>query len=81
MVSPMVCTHPATTLDPGEEIELKLGFAPGPGWDAPFIGNCAEYDYNASGFPEVFGETDNDKDCARIPICRRGDPRLQPACR
>ena len=78
MVSPMVCTHPATTLDPGEWIELKLGFAPGPGWDWDFIRNCAEYDYKASGIPEVFGSTDNDKDCARIPICRRGDPRCDP---
>ena len=31
MVSPMSCTHPATTLAPGEFVELKLGFAPGRG--------------------------------------------------
>ena len=74
MVSPMSCTHPATTLDPGEWVELKLGFAPGPGWDWNVIRNCAEYDYTASGKPEVFGSTDNDKACASIPICRRGDP-------
>jgi hypothetical protein len=78
MASPMSCTHPATTLDPGESIELKLGFAPGPGWDWNFIGNCAAYDYTASGFPEVFGSTDDDRACARIPICRRGDPRCDP---
>ncbi|MDQ2703659.1 MAG: hypothetical protein M3Y43_00685, partial [Pseudomonadota bacterium] len=57
MASPMSCTHPATTLDPGEWVELKLGFAPGPGWDWNFIRNCAAYDYTASGFPEVFGST------------------------
>ena len=78
MASPMICTHPATTLDPGEWVELKLGFAPGPGWDWSFIRNCAEYDYTASGLPEVFGSTDNDRACARIPICRRGDPECDP---
>src|SRR5690606_21784924 len=78
MASPMSCTHPATTLDPREWVELKLGFAPGPGWDWNFIRNCAAYDYTASGFPEVFGSTDNDRACARIPICRRGDPECDP---
>jgi hypothetical protein len=78
MASPMSCTHPATTLDPGEWIELKLGFAPGPGWDWNFIRNCAAYDYTASGFADVFGSTDNDRACARIPICRRGDPECDP---
>jgi hypothetical protein len=78
MVSPMSCTHPATTLNPGEWVELKLGFAPGPGWDWNVIRNCAEYDYTASGKPEVFGSTANDKACASIPICRRGDPRCDP---
>ncbi|RLP27809.1 EB domain-containing protein [Mesorhizobium sp. YM1C-6-2] len=78
MVSPMVCTHPATTLDPGEWVELKLGFAPGPGWNSDAIRNCAEYDYTASGFPDVFGSTADDKACASIPICRRGDPRCDP---
>ena len=78
MASPMSCTHPATTLDPGEWVELKLGFAPGPGWDWSFIRNCAAYDYTASGKPEVFGSTDNDRACARIPICRRGDPECDP---
>ena len=78
MASPMSCTHPATTLDPGEWVELKLGFAPGPGWDWDFIRNCAAYDYTASGKPEVFGSTDNDRACARIPICRRGDPECDP---
>ncbi|MCX7305642.1 MAG: EB domain-containing protein [Hyphomicrobiales bacterium] len=78
MASPMSCTHPATTLDPGEWVELKLGFAPGPGWDWNVIRNCAEYDYTASGKPDVFGSTANDKACASIPICRRGDPRCDP---
>ena len=78
MVSLMSCTHPATTLDPGEWVELKLGFAPGPVWDWNFIRNCAEYDYTASGKPEVFGSTGNDRACARIPICRRGDPDCRP---
>ena len=78
MASPMSCTHPATTLDPGEWVELKLGFAPGPGWVWDFIRNCAAYDYTASGKPEVFGSTDDDRACARIPICRRGDPECDP---
>ena len=47
----------ATTLEPGEWVELKLGFAPGPGWDWNFIGNCAAYDYTASGKPEVLAAT------------------------
>jgi hypothetical protein len=78
MVSPMVCTHPATTLNPGAWVELKLGFAPGPGWDWGAIRNCAEYDYAASGFPDVFGSTADDRACASIPICRRGDPQCDP---
>ncbi|HTV69705.1 MAG TPA: hypothetical protein VMF90_14320 [Rhizobiaceae bacterium] len=72
MVSPMLCTHPATTLNPGESVELKLGFTPGPAWDWPVIRNCAEYDYTASGFAEPFGDTTNDKSCASIPICIPG---------
>jgi hypothetical protein len=74
MVSPMSCTHPATTLNPGEQVQLKLGFAPGPGWDWDYIGNCAEYDYTASG-KEPFGRLDNDRACARIPICIPGRDR------
>ncbi len=75
MVSPMSCTHPATTLNPGEFVELKLGFAPGAGWEANYIRNCAEYDYTASGKTEVFGSTTNDKACATIPICIPGRDR------
>ena len=75
MVSPMSCTHPATTLNPGEFVELELGFAPGPGWEANYIRNCAEYDYTASGKTEVFGSTANDKACASIPICIPGRDR------
>ena len=78
MVSPMVCTHPATTLDPGEWVELKLGFAPGPGWNGRAIRNCAAYDYTASGFPAAFGSTADDRACASIPICRRGDRECDP---
>ncbi|MEQ1941129.1 hypothetical protein ABMA32_01765 [Mesorhizobium sp. VNQ89] len=78
MASPMMCSHPATTLDPGEWVELKLGFAPGPGWNGRNIRNCAEYDYTASDQPEVFGSTGNDRACATIQICRRGDPRCEP---
>jgi hypothetical protein len=78
MVSPMVCTHPGPTLNPGEWVELKLGFAPGPGWDWGAIRNCAEYDYTASGWEHTFGSTADDRACASIPICRRGDPRCDP---
>lgn len=72
LVSPMTCTYPVTTLDPSDSLELKLGFKPGGGWKGRFFANCARYDYDASGKP-VFGRTDNDRACARIPICRRGD--------
>jgi hypothetical protein len=72
LVSPMTCTYPITTLDPGDSLELKLGFKPAGGWKGRFFANCARYDYDASGKP-VFGRTDNDRACARIPICRRGD--------
>jgi hypothetical protein len=74
MASPMSCEHPATTLDPGEEIELKLGFTPGPAWDWGAIRNCAEYDYAASG-KGPFGLSTNDKACASIPICIPGRDR------
>jgi len=72
MASPMSCEHPATTLNPGESKVLKLGFTPGPAWDANFIRNCAEYDYTASGFAAPFGDTTNDKACAAIPLCIPG---------
>lgn len=74
LTSPMKCTHPATTLHPGESVELKLGFKPGPGWDWPGIRNCAAYDYDASGKPH-FGDPTNDKACAVIPICVPGRDR------
>ncbi|MBK8457275.1 MAG: hypothetical protein IPL47_09360 [Phyllobacteriaceae bacterium] len=74
-VSPIVCSHPPLTLNPGQFVDLKLGFQPGPGWNWDVIRNCAEYDYTASGFPHPFGLQNNDKSCASIPICRRGDPR------
>lgn len=72
LASPMTCTYPVTTLDPGDSLELKLGFKPAGRWQGRFLANCARYDYDASGKP-VFGRTDNDRACARIPICRRGD--------
>ena len=74
MTSPMMCEHPATTLDPGESVVLKLGFEPGPGWTWPAIRNCAEYDYTASG-KAPFGDLTNDKACASIPICIPGKNR------
>jgi hypothetical protein len=74
-VSPIMCSHPPTTLNPGQFVDLKLGFKPGPGWQWDVIRNCAEYDYTASGFTHPFGLQSNDKSCASIPICRRGDPR------
>jgi formylmethanofuran dehydrogenase subunit C len=74
-VSPIMCSHPPTTLNPGQFVDLKLGFKPGPGWQWDAIRNCAEYDYTASGFAHPFGLQSNDKSCASIPICRRGDPR------
>ena len=74
MVSPMSCEHPEVTLNPGEFVELKLGFQPGPGWVWSAIRNCAEYDYTASG-KEPFGDPTNDKACASIPICIPGVDR------
>jgi hypothetical protein len=77
-VSPMLCEHPPTTLEPGESVELKLGFTPGPGWEARYIRNCAEYDYTASG-KEAFGDLSNDKACAVIPLCVPGQgPECTP---
>ncbi|WP_244468012.1 DUF11 domain-containing protein [Nitratireductor soli] len=77
MVSPMSCEHPATTLNPGEFVELKLGFQPGPGWTWHGIRNCAEYDYTASG-KGPFGDPTNDKACASISICLPGEPECTP---
>ena len=68
MTSPMLCKHPATTLNPGEFIDLKLSFKPGPGWDARYIKNCAKYNYNESG-KLPFGDPLNDRACASIDIC------------
>ncbi|RWM07308.1 MAG: DUF11 domain-containing protein [Mesorhizobium sp.] len=76
---PMTCTHPVTTLNPGASVNLKLGFKPAAGWQGSVLRNCATYDYHASGKP-LFGSQQNDRACASIPICRRGDrdPRCQP---
>lgn len=77
--TPMTCTHPVTTLNPGASVNLKLGFKPAGGWQGGVLRNCAAYDYQASGKP-LFGSQQNDRGCASIPICRRGDrdPRCQP---
>ena len=77
MASPMMCTHPATTLNPGNSVQLKLGFAPGADWNGRTLRNCAAYNYDASG-KKHFGRQDDDKACASIQICRRGDRDCQP---
>ncbi|MER9401923.1 DUF11 domain-containing protein [Mesorhizobium sp. M0615] len=71
-VTPMTCTYPVTTLNPGASINLKLGFKPAGGWQGSALRNCATYNYGASGKP-LFGSQQNDRGCASIPICRRGD--------
>ncbi|PBB91871.1 hypothetical protein CK215_13000 [Mesorhizobium sp. WSM3864] len=78
--TPMTCTHLATTLNPGASAVLKLGFKPAGGWQGSALRNCAAYDYQASGKP-LFGSQQNDRGCASIPVCRRGDrdPQCQPA--
>ena len=70
--TPMMCTHPVTTLNPGASVDLKLGFKPAGGWQGSVLRNCATYNYGASGKP-LFGSQQNDRGCASIPICRRGD--------
>ncbi|MCA0029276.1 DUF11 domain-containing protein [Mesorhizobium sp. B263B2A] len=70
--TPMICTHPVTTLNPGASVDLKLGFKPAGGWQGSSLRNCATYNYDASGKP-LFGSQSNDRGCASIPICRRGD--------
>lgn len=77
--TPMTCTYPATTLNPGAAVSLKLGFKPAAGWEGGALRNCAAYDYQASGKP-LFGSQQNDRACASIPICHRGDrdPQCQP---
>ena len=77
--TPMTCTYPVTTLNPGASINLKLGFKPAGGWQGSVLRNCAAYDYDASGKP-LFGSQQNDRGCASIPICRRGDrdPQCNP---
>ncbi|RWB32461.1 hypothetical protein [Mesorhizobium sp.] len=69
---PMTCTHPATTLNPGASVDLKLGFKPAAGWQGRVLRNCAAYNYGAGGKP-LFGSQQNDRGCASISICRRGD--------
>ncbi|MEP6563729.1 MAG: hypothetical protein ABJB10_01235 [Mesorhizobium sp.] len=70
--TPMICTYPVTTLNPGAFVDLKLGFKPAGGWQGKVLRNCATYNYPASGKP-LFGSQQNDRGCASIPICRRGD--------
>lgn len=77
MASPASCEHPETTLNPGEFVDLKLGFQPGPAWPGSVLRNCAEYDYTASG-KDAFGDPTNDKACASIKICKPGDPECTP---
>ncbi|MFK0686925.1 hypothetical protein ACFX5Q_01765 [Mesorhizobium sp. IMUNJ 23033] len=76
--TPMTCTHPVTTLNPGASVDLKLGFKPAGGWQGGALRNCATYNHGASGKP-LFGSQQNDRGCASIPICRRGD--RDPECR
>ncbi|RWQ41524.1 MAG: hypothetical protein EOS21_13135 [Mesorhizobium sp.] len=71
--TPMTCTHPVTTLNPGASVDLELGFKPAAGWQGRVLRNCAAYNYGASGKP-LFGSQQNDRGCASIPICRRGGP-------
>ncbi|WP_214470367.1 DUF11 domain-containing protein [Mesorhizobium sp. dw_380] len=70
--TPMTCTYPVTTLNPGAFVDLKLGFKPAGGWQGKVLRNCATYNYPVSGKP-LFGSQANDRGCASIPICRRGD--------
>ncbi|MER8864807.1 DUF11 domain-containing protein [Mesorhizobium sp. M0751] len=70
--TPMICTHPVTTLNPGASVDLELGFKPAAGWRGSVLRNCATYNYGASGKP-LFGNQQNDRGCASIPVCRRGD--------
>ncbi|MFD2054020.1 hypothetical protein ACFSQT_13235 [Mesorhizobium calcicola] len=70
--TPMTCTYPVTTLNPGAFVDLKLGFRPAGGWQGSVLRNCASYNYAASGKP-LFGSQSNDRGCASIPICRRSD--------
>lgn len=76
-ITPMICTHPVTTLNPGASVDLKLGFKPAGGWQGGTLRNCATYNYGASGKP-LFGSQQNDRFCASIPICRRGDRECRP---
>lgn len=69
---PMTCAHPATTLNPGASIDLKLGFAAGPDAVLSGIRNCAAFNYGDSG-KEPFGDQTNDKACATIPVCIPGE--------
>ena len=69
LTSPMQCTYPAANLAPGAFVELKIGFKPGPAWNAHYIRNCAAYNYGASG-KAPFGNLANDKACAEIPLCK-----------
>jgi hypothetical protein len=75
--TPMICTHPVTTLNPGASVDLELRFKPAVGWQGRVLRNCAAYNYGASGKP-LFGSQQNDRGCASIPICRRGDRDCRP---
>jgi hypothetical protein len=74
--SPMLCSHPVTTINPGAFIDLKLSFKPGPGWEARYIRNCAKYNYTESGKP-LFGSQLNDRACAEIPLCNPNGSTVQ----
>lgn len=74
--SPMLCSHPATTLNPGDHIDLNLSFKPGPAWNARFIKNCAKYNYEESG-KTPFGNKLNDRACASIDLCDPQGPYEQ----
>lgn len=69
--SPMLCSHPVTTLNPGDHIDLNLSFKPEPAWNARYIKNCAKYNYGESG-KLPFGNQLNDRACASIDLC---DPK------
>lgn len=70
--SPLTCVHPVTTLDPGEWVDLKLGFAPPAGFKGRVFRNCVVLNPREND-RKAFGRTHEDRACARIPVCQRGD--------
>ena len=73
--TPMVCSHPVTTLNPGESVTLDVSLRHLTRRRWTLITNCASIDWDGTAGGISFGDLSDDKACASIPIRYPQDPQ------